>query len=343
MIKCKNELLSDFYCHGIQSYKPRISALCNKITQMKRNLKRKFINEKLEETQGDSKKCWKLLGYITNRKKSKATIEPEMMTQEKADKSNKFFATIGIEIQKELGFKPSTTLSENIENNLGIFKFSEENQTNIEKLIDKLKIDVATGADNIGAKLIRDSKTTISTPLTKIINKCYHLNTFPECMKNAVIIPIHKKDNPDEISNYRPISILPTLSKIFERSAVDQLVEYLEKNKLLSPSQHAYRKRHSTVTCLMEVINYVYNLLEKKLYTAIASLDLSKAFDSISHKRILEKLTNLGVKTEAVLYIKSYLSNRKQVTKFHIKRRNCTIRYSTRQHHGSTTFLMLYQ
>ena len=168
--------------------------------------------------------------------------------------------------------------------------------------------------DYPAVKLIKDSQPTITAILTKIINKCYQLNTFPECMKKAIIIPIYKKENPDEISNYRPISILPILSKIFERSAVDQMVEYLEKNNLIIPNQHAYRKLYSTVTCLTEVINHVHNLLENKKHTAIASLDLSKAFDSINHKLILKKLTNLGLKTEAVLYIKSYLANRRQKT-----------------------------
>ena len=316
MIKYKNELLSDLYCHGIQSYKPRISAIQNKITKMKRDLKRSFITKKLEESVGDSKKCWKLLSYITNRKKSNASVEPSMMSQEKADKSNEFFATIGTKIQEELGHQPDEATNENLEENLGNFQFAEENLTNVEKLINNIKIDVATGEDNIGAKLIKDSKSTIAPLLTKIINKCYKLNIFPECMKKAVIIPIHKKENPDEISNYRPISILPILSKIFERLAVDQLVEYLEKNNLISPNQHAYRKLHSTVTCLSEVINHVYTLLENKKHTAIASLDLSKAFDSINHKLILKKLRNLGLKPEAVLYIKSYLNNRRQKTKF---------------------------
>ena len=263
-----------------------------------------------------------------------------MMTQEKADKCNNFFATIGTKIQDELRLRPDEAVRRrksrgrsrsksrrksrsksrrkprNIEVNLGSFQFSEENSTNVEKLIENIKIDVATGEDNIGAKLIKDGKNTIAPLLTKIINKCYQLNTFPECMKKAIIIPIHKKENPDDISNYRPISILPTLSKILERSAVNQLTEYLEKNNLISPNQHAYRKQHSTITCLTEVINHVYNLLENKKHTAIASLDLSKAFDSIDHELILKKLTNLGLKTEAVLYIKSYLANRKQVTKF---------------------------
>ena len=189
-------------------------------------------------------------------------------------------------------------------------------QGNIEKLIDKIRSDVATGDDMIGAKLIKDMKQTISPILTKIINKGYQSYTFPNCMKNAVIKALHKKGNTEDISNYRPISILPTLSKIFERAAVDQLIAYLEENKLLSKNQHAYRKKHSTVTCLVELINYVHSKIDKKRYTAIASLDLSKAFDSISHQIILKKLEKLGLGRNAVKWINSYLTERKQTTKF---------------------------
>lgn len=316
MIKIKNELLSDFYCHSLTSYKPRIASLTNKINQMKRNLKRKFINEKMDEAKEDSNKCWKLLNYITYRKKSKKVTEPEMMTQDKADKYNNFFATIGIEIQKQLGVNHEQCSNPHEIQVQGNFKFSEENESTIGKLIDRIKTDVATGDDNIGARLIKDAKTTISPILTKIINKGYLLNTFPDCMKRAVIKPIHKKESTDDISNYRPISILPILSKVFERAAVDQLVEYLETNKLLCKNQHAYRKKHSTVTCLVEVLNYVYALVDKGRRAAIASLDLSKAFDSISHKLILKKLANLGLDRNSIMWIKSYLTNRKQVTKF---------------------------
>ena len=123
---------------------------------MKRDLKRSFINKKLEESVGDSKKCWKLLSYITNRKKNKANVEPTMMSQEKADKSNQFFATIGTKIQEELGHKPedSNENPEDPDENLGNFQFSEENPANIEKMINNIRIDVATGEDDIGAKLI---------------------------------------------------------------------------------------------------------------------------------------------------------------------------------------------
>ena len=110
--------------------------------------------------------------------------------------------------------------------------------------------------------------------------------------------------------------ILPTLSKIFERAAVNQLITYLEENKLISKNQHAYRKFHSTITCLVEVINFIYKIIDIKRFAAITSLDLSKAFDSISHKLILKKLRKLGIEENAVSWIGSSLTDRKQTTKF---------------------------
>ena len=118
LIQRKNEFLQDMYSHGLESYKKRIKTLSNKITQMKRNLKEKYLSEKLEDAQNDSKKCWNILNAVTNRTKVKDTIEPDMITQAKANEYNKFFATIGIEIQKKLGIKiKSQTPSNETENN----------------------------------------------------------------------------------------------------------------------------------------------------------------------------------------------------------------------------------
>ena len=321
MIRQKNELLQDYYECGRAAYKKRLKQLSNSITQMKRNLKKAYITEKMDEAKGDSKKCWKLLDSISNRTKVKEKTEPDMMTQEKANQANNFFATVGLKIQEQCQSNveenvPEQPIPHGAPANLNSFSFKPETSSKVEKLIDNIRSDVAIGEDTIGARLIKDMKHTITPILTKILNKGYETNTFPNNMKKALIKAIHKKGNPDDISNYRPISILPTLSKIFERAAVDQLMTHLEDNKLLSENQHAYRKNHSTVTCLAEVINYVHRLIDKKKYTAIASLDLSKAFDSIKHKLLLKKLRKLGLSENSVQWIGSYLKSRKQRTKF---------------------------
>ena len=108
---------------------------------------------------------------------------------------------------------------------------------------------------------------------------------------------------------------MPVLSKIFERVTLNQLTQYFEKHELLTGFQHAYRKFHGTVTCLFELLNEIYQLIDNKNKVAIVSLDLSKAFDTINHQLLIQKLKSFNLKSNATDFLKSYLSNRMQVTK----------------------------
>lgn len=312
MITERNTLVSDYYYYYSNSFKNRIKTISNNINHLKRKLKKKYIEEQLNESKGNSKKMWKVINQATNRTKSNETVEPDMMNQDKANRYNQYFATIGSEIQKKLKTKPHAV---NFQGLLG-FDFKMESEETVLKLIGKIKLNVATGNDNIGSKLIKDAKFTITPLLTQIINLSYETSTFPETLKQATIKALHKKNDPDDISNYRPISILPTLSKVFERAGSDQLICYLEENKLIKQHQHAYRIMHSTKTCLFEVVNHIYKMIDAKRYTAVASLDLSKAFDSISHTLLLQKLSHLGLSEHSLHWIKSYLTARKQRIKF---------------------------
>ena len=139
---------------------------------------------------------------------------------------------------------------------------------------------------------------------------------FPNCLKSAIIKPIYKKDNKNDISNYRPIAILSALSKIFERSAETQLTSHFDEKTLLTPSQHAYRKGHGTITCLAETLNYIFQEIDAKNHAAIVTLDLSKAFDCLNHRLLLQKLKKLGLTDTSLNWMKSYLENRTQVTRF---------------------------
>ena len=196
------------------------------------------------------------------------------------------------------------------------FSFNEETIENVEKIIDSIKTNVATGTDNIPSKIIKQSKKLLRPIITQIINLSYETKIFPDILKNAIIKPIFKKDDKNDISNYRPISILPVISKIFERAALNQLIKYFEDHSLISALQHAYRKSHGTVTCLFELLNDVYTLIDQKYKVALVSLDLSKAFDSINHELLLKKLKSFNLNTPTLEYLNSYLSNRKQVCKF---------------------------
>ena len=145
-------------------------------------------------------------------------------------------------------------------------------------------------------------------------------------MKKAIVRAIHKKDNTEEPTNYRPLSILPVLSKVFERSATDQLLIYLEENRLLNEIQHAYRKHHSTHTCLSDIVNHIYRENDQGNLVGMASLDLSKAFDTINHSHLLYKLSKLGLGTKSLDWCQSYLKERTQQTKFkHFKSKEETV------------------
>ena len=311
-IAYKNQLLEDRRLYGSKCFNNKIKELSNEIHYLKRKLKKKYVTEKLEENEGNPKSYWKLINDLLFKGKPKRTIEPDMITQEKANKINKFFATIGTEIQKEL----KTTINQRNFTGLIGFEFVPETESSISKIFDQIKTDTATGTDEIPAKLLKDAKIVLVPIVTKLLNLSYETFTFPNCLKHARIKPLYKSEDINEPKNYRPISILPTLSKIFERAATNQITKYLEQNNLITHNQHAYRQKHSTQTCLIEVVNHLYELLDRKRIPAVISLDLSKAFDSINHDLLLSKLADLKMSESTIKWIKSYLSNRKQITKF---------------------------
>ena len=312
LIAIKNEMLQDSFLYGFEMFKGQIKHLTNCINHLKRKLKKKFLNENLKQAENDSRKCWDIINTVIDRKKSHQKTEPDMMNQEKANSFNKFFANVGKQIQDNLKLNIEIMDFEGLTG----FQFQDEDHQSIEKIISSMKLNTATGNDDISTKILKDASHTISPYLCSIINLGYKINEFPSSMKKATITALHKKKDVNLISNYRPISILPAISKIIEKSATNQLVRYLEGNNILSTNQHAYRNRHSTVTCLAEVVDLLYKLWDDQKYAAIISLDLSKAFDSISHQLLLNKLANQGLSENAILWVKSYLSGRSQVTKF---------------------------
>ena len=312
-IKIKKELLKDSRIIGKNIFEERLKKLANTINYLKKILKQKYILEELEKAGEDAKKLWKVLNFLIGKKDAPEKIEPEELNQEKVNNFNKYFANIGIEIQKELNINFDYENSK--DHDFPPFKFENENKENIEKIIDNIKKDVATGPDTIPSKIIKEAKTIIGPFITNIINISYETKTFPDILKKAIIKPIHKKDDKNDISNYRPISILSVVSKIFERAALNQLLNYFEKYSLISVLQHAYQKNRGTVTCLFELLNEVYELIDAKFKVAIVSLDLSKAFDTINHTLLLKKLKNFNLNSDSVSYIQSYLNNRSQITK----------------------------
>ena len=318
LIKKKNELLIDSYHYGMKRFKNKITFFKNKISSMKRKLKRSFIIKTIKAAKNDPKKLWRLYNLLVNKQKAKVVVEPTNITQKDANACNEYFSQVGINIQKKLGKRKSSISNKNSSSNKSCPKFSfiDVSTEDVTKIINNLKLNTAIGLDNIGPKLIKDLKHVISKPLAELINKSFKEGIFPKSMKAAIITPIYKEGDKEKICNYRPISVLTTLSKIFERAASNQLSQFLAINNIINKCQHAYQIKHSSTTCLVELLNVIYKSLDEKKLIALASLDLSKAFDSIDHSLLLTKLKNIGLEEGPLKWMESYLNERSQCTKF---------------------------
>ena len=308
--KTKNMYIKLYKLYKNPEDKEAIKRAKNHQTHLKRKCKREYYKERINNFTGDSKKMWNILNDITDRS-YKEDILPDVINHETANSFNNYFANVGINVQRKLNINiPKPTLNEN-----GVFEFKPETKTRIEQLINRIKPNVAVGHDQLSAKLIKTATTVISDDLRKLVNLSYEINTFPDQLKIAIVKPIHKKGTNNEPEQYRPISILSVISKIFERSAVDQLMKYAVENNLINPNQHAYQKHHSTVTCLFELVESIKKNIDQEKMVAMAALDLSKAFDSLAHNLILKKLNQLGLNSSSTMWIQSYLTNRKQSVK----------------------------
>ena len=180
------------------------------------------------------------------------------------------------------------------------------------KHLKKLSPHKATGLDNISCRLLKEAAPIISDSLTVIINKSIDTGFFPSKWKIAKVFSLYKAENRTDPQNYRPISVLPAISKICERVVYDQLYAYLNENDLLTKYQSGFRPLHSTVTALLDITNEWYFNIDKGMTNMAVFLDLAKAFDTVSHTVLLRKLELYGIVGTTIDWFSSYLSNRQQ-------------------------------
>ena len=169
----------------------------------------------------------------------------------------------------------------------------------------------SSGYDSISNKMLKYIKKEISKPLTLIINQMLDSGIFPSGLKISKILPIFKKGD-----YYQPISLLPAISKIFERIIYDQLYAYFDNNNILSKEQYGFRTKHSTELAAVKLVDYIKNEIDVKYTPVNIYIDLSKAFDTLNFDILLHKLHYYGVTGVSFELIRSYLTNRKQYVKF---------------------------
>ena len=193
-----------------------------------------------------------------------------------------------------------------------VFSLQNTNVNKVCKLLKKLDAKKATALDKIPSKLLKLAEDIVSPSLTHIFNESMRTGIFPSEWKLAKVSPIFKKGAKTDSNNYRSISVITIVSKIFEKIIYDQLYAYLNNNNLLNNCQSGFRSLHSTLTALLEATNNWSLNIDNGLINGVIFIDLKKAFDTIDHNILLRKLSTYGFDENFLKWFEPYFDKRSQ-------------------------------
>ena len=294
----------------------------NQVTQLKRESKTLYFTAFFEANCNKTSEIWKGIRTLVNIKSSynskinlldennNIVNEPKVI----ANKFNNYFTNIGPNIEKKI---PNANGNYrdflNKVNTIGkSFYLSPTTSQEIDKLIDSLDVNKSSGPNSIPVFILKIMKPFFSKWLSILINLSYRVSTFPDLLKVAKVTPIHKKDCKLKHTNYRPISLLSVISKIYEKTLYVRMYSYLSNNNLLYDKQFGFRSSYSTIHALTDITENIKILLDSQFYVCGIFVDLEKAFDTVNHKILIDKLNVYGFRGQTNLLLKSYLYNRKQ-------------------------------
>ena len=318
--KTKNQLYKTSLLHpsesNIQGYKS-FRNLFNKILRASKKL---YFDNNFEKARKNPKKTWDLIREATgsssnNSKIDKITVEGKTLDNplDIANEFNSFFTNAGKKIANEI--TPTTKLPKSYLPNDSEQKleFSKVSQAEVVNIIQGFQSKSSFDREGISMKLMKYVALEISHPLSHIFSLSLEQGIFPSKLKTSRIVPIHKSGKADLCDNYRPISLLSSISKVLEKIVSIKLVNHLEFNKLISPRQFGFQRNKNTEQNLLKVINFISNELNQGNFCIGIFLDLKKAFDLCNHEILFKKLANKGVTGKELNWFKSYLTGRGQV------------------------------
>lgn len=270
------------------------------------NAKREANDNYINNSSNKQTAMWKVI------KGNNPIIKSENGPNLSAENFNIYFTRIAEDLVENL---PQTTLNpiEKIQKITNLkFCFREVSYNETREVISNLKNTNCTDAYDINVKIVKTIANLIIYPMTNLINSCIGKDVFPNILKLAKVIPIYKKGSSDEISNYRPISLVPIFSKIFEALLKMQITDYFESNDLFSKCQFGFRKNLSTTLAINELVQVINNGFEDGLYVHANFHDLTKAFDCVQHDLLLTKLDRYNFSPKSINLMSSYLADRRQ-------------------------------
>ena len=270
-------------------------------------------------SKNNPKEVWKIIHGILHPPAKRVNFNPAEL--------NKYFATIASVTLKKKAI-PRNETSQFInslpetrkDDNSDCFHLHRTSYQNVLKQLKLLRNDISTGPDEIPIRFVKMVAEILCSPLTHIINAFIENNKFPSLWKVARIVPINKVATSTEKSHFRPIAILPALSKIFERTVCNQLIEFIDKRQLYKDTVTGFRKGFSTGSALLKLRDDVKKAMSASELSIIVLIDFSKAFDTISHDTLIKTLHKYSFSREFLHWTLSYLSSRKQYVQLDSKK-----------------------
>ena len=256
---------------------------------------RESIEDRIRERGPSS--TWQSIRTVVGGKRPGTPVLPQLSS----DELNHFFVSVGPRVAAEVADRgrgvtqPACRLPR-----VGAcgFKVSPIDIDTLTCTVFSMRNSPARGADGVCVRVLKAGFPAVGCIILHIVNTCLIQSDYPTSWKHSLIHPIHKTGDPSDPSNFRPISIIPIISKIVERVVQRQLYHYLSSNHLLSPNQHGFRPYHSTETALVTVSDHILTATDSGEISLLCLLDLSKCFDVIDHDMLLRKLRWYGIETE---------------------------------------------
>ena len=286
-IKQKSEYCSAFRA-GLIS-KQTNNRLKNRIGKDVRKAKNEYYENCFRDFQTRTKKSWALLKVLTgclDKQKVQHALDdsdPEELSR-KAETFCDFFANIGSILDSRFQTNEND-LALNFSNPHS-FYFFQVTEQEVGKIVTNLKL-VGSHVNSVPVKIFKLISAQILYPLTKLINLSFASAVFPDVLKIARIVPIHKKGDSMNPSNYRPISCLPYIGKIIERCMANRVVSFCEKFKIFTGSQFGFLKARSTCDALINLTEFMHHSLDQKEHNLTILIDLKKAFDTVNYTILL--------------------------------------------------------
>lgn len=295
-------------CEVLKSKYKLISKQCrNSIFKAELDIENNVIN---------SNNLGKFYSYVNSKcckKKSVGVIKSSDGTLlfndvDKANALNTYFASVCIVDNSSLVLhmncpKPNTVLE--------TVTFNEEA---IMSALKRLKPSTACGPDGVPQILFKKLYSYLASPLSLLLSAFFSIGKIPSVWKTAIVKPIYKKGLASDVSNYRPISLTCVGCKVFELVIKDVLIEYLSNNNIISAKQHGFLAKHSTMSNLIEAVNMWSNIVDSGNSVCLAYIDFAKAFDTVSHTKLLYKLQFYGISGMLLTIIEQFLTGRNQKT-----------------------------